>query len=164
MLSRLRLEERRTQARLMVTGVAAMGAAHGGAAALTAWLGTGDPDGLAIFITVEVLPPMPLYMVAAMGAAAFVIGLCLRIAAWLDRRGLLAVFTRPGRQTLTLYFAHIVIGMGALDALGLLHGQSLVVAVAAALIFTALAILYAAIWARYFSRGPLEMLMRRLAG
>ena len=69
-----------------------------------------------------------------------------------------------GRQTLTLYIAHILIGMGILEAAGLLGGQSPERAVLAAAVFCLAAMVYAYVWSRAFKRGPIEFLMRKLAG
>jgi uncharacterized membrane protein YeiB len=60
--------------------------------------------------------------------------------------------------------AHIVIGMGTLEAVGMLGGQPLSTAVAAALLFCTIAIFYALAWSRFFNRGPIETAMRKIAG
>jgi uncharacterized membrane protein YeiB len=82
----------------------------------------------------------------------------------LQRLNLLQMTPPAGRQTLTLYVAHIVLGMGTLEALGMLGGQSLAQSVTASVAFCALATLYAWVWARWFKRGPIEALMRKTAG
>jgi len=69
-----------------------------------------------------------------------------------------------GRQTLTLYIAHIVIGMGTLEALGLIQDQTVGASVTASLAFCIAAVLYARLWAVKFRRGPIEALMRYLTG
>jgi uncharacterized protein len=67
-----------------------------------------------------------------------------------------------GRLTLTLYIAHILLGMGTLEAMGWLQGQGLREVALAALVYCSLAILFAWSWARFFPHGPLEWLMRRI--
>ena len=97
-----------------------------------------------------------------LGCASIAIGACLRLA---DRwpagpwRGLLPA----GRMTLTLYLAHILIGMGLLEALGALDGSRSLreVAVAAAL-YVIIASLAAWAWSRKAAQGPVEWVMRRL--
>ncbi|MFK7888144.1 MAG: DUF418 domain-containing protein [Gammaproteobacteria bacterium] len=121
-----------------------------------------DPE-LAILATTSPVPPMPLYMLAGSGAAALVIGLCLRSADWLDRMGVLKVVTPAGRQALSLYVAHILLGMGSLEALGMLGTQSAGGALMAALMFCLLAVVYARLWTKISDRGPLESIMRRIA-
>ncbi|WP_392341861.1 DUF418 domain-containing protein [Phaeobacter sp. BS23] len=69
-----------------------------------------------------------------------------------------------GRQTLTLYIAHILIGMGILEEMNMLEGQTPETAVAAALLFCICATGYAWLWSRFAKTGPIEMVMRKLAG
>ena len=101
---------------------------------------------------------------AGLGAACVVVGTCLLISDRLKAMGILQLLVPAGRQTLTLYIAHVLVGMGTLDALGMLGGRTVAQAVGAALLFSLVATLYALIWARWFKRGPVEALMRRLAG
>lgn len=130
---------------------------------LSDWLLPIDPE-LVYFFTTEPIPPVPLYVLTGIGCALFVIGICLRFSNWLDRIGLLKIVVPAGRQTLTLYIAHVLIGMGILETLNLLGGQSLWTAVSLALLFSLIAVIYAFIWSRVFTRGPIEALMRKLAG
>ncbi len=120
-----------------------------------------DPEAALLFTT-DPLPPMPLYILAGGGAAGMVAALCLLIAPYLGRLGVLNWFTRPGRQTLTLYVAHIYVGMGTMEALGLLGEQRIETAMLASLLFSLAAIIYAWLWQMVFKRGPMESLMRKL--
>ena len=122
-----------------------------------------DPE-LAFLSTTEPLPPMPLYTIAGMGAASIVIGGCPALSGWARRAGILHFVTPVGRQSLTLYLAHILIGITALEVLGLIGDQSLATAVIAEFTFCACAMIYAYLWAKRFKRGTMESLMRRLAG
>lgn len=162
-LSRLKLQRRSTQWVLMIGGLIAICLAEGVSALLTPWAAAIDPE-LVSLVGTEPLPPLPLYGLAGMGVAAFVIGLCLAASPFWVRSGLNAALVPAGRQTLTLYVAHIFIGMGVLEELGMLQGQSLETALAAALIFCAGATVYAALWSRWIKRGPIESVMRRVAG
>lgn len=54
--------------------------------------------------------------------------------------------------------------MGTLEALGMLGGQALAPAVTAAGLFCTVAVIYAWTWSRVFKRGPIEAVMRRIAG
>lgn len=161
-LSRLPLSATATQTRLLLYGVFTVIVAELASHLLSAPLRSLDPE-LAIFATTQPVPPMPLYSVAGAGFSALVIGACLRCSHWLDRLGVLGLLAPAGRQSLTLYIAHILLGMGTLDALGLLGEQTAAHALFAALLFCLLAVIYALLWTRYFKRGPAEMLMRKLA-
>jgi len=163
LLCRLDLGTRRTQRWMLAFGVTTVVLAE----LVSHWLQpiakTIDPE-LIFLVTTEPIPPMPLYMLAGMGTASSVIALSLLGSAWLSRIGVLAIVTPAGRQSLTLYIAHIILGMGTLEVLGLLGGQSIETAVLTGLIFCGLAVLYAWVWSRFFKRGPIETAMRKLAG
>jgi fucose 4-O-acetylase-like acetyltransferase len=77
------------------------------------------------------------------GAASAVIGLCLLVSGRFEAWGVLKLITPAGRQTLTLYIAHILLGMGTLEALGMLGGQTVATAFSAALLFCLAVTIYA---------------------
>jgi len=162
-LSRMSLSERTTQWKLILGGVIAFVVTEGVSALLVAGLGPIDPKLTALAAT-EPVPPMPLYTLAGLGAACVVVGGCLLISDRLKAVGVLRILVPAGRQTLTLYIAHILVGMGTLEALGMLGGQTVAQAVGTSLLFCLAATVYALIWARWFKRGPIEAMMRKLAG
>lgn len=162
-LSRTALAERPTQIKLILGGALTLAVAEILSASLTGPLARLDPE-FAAFVTTEPIPPMPLYLLAGIGAASLAIGLCLLVSDRLAAIGVLRLLVPAGRQTLTLYIAHILVGMGALEALGLLGGQTVAQAVAASMLFCFAATIYALLWSRWFKRGPIEALMRKLAG
>lgn len=163
LLSRLPLAERKTQWRLIAGGFVALILAEMLSAWLAAALAPLDPE-LALLAGTAPVPPGPLYSVAGIGAACMVVGACLMGAELAPGKALLRLVGPAGRQTLTLYLAHVLVGMGVLEALGLLGGQSVAGATAAALLFCAAATVYALLWSRWFRRGPVETLLRRVAG
>lgn len=162
-LSRISLGERATQLKLIVGGTIAFVVAEASSALLIAQLARIAPE-LAALATTEPVPPMPLYTLAGLGAACVVVGVCLLISDRLKAMGVLRLLVPAGRQTLTLYIAHILVGMGTLEALGMLGGQTVAQSVGASLLFCAAATVYALIWARWFKRGPIEAAMRKIAG
>lgn len=125
---------------------------------------TGSDPELKILFGTSPIPPMPLYMIAGMSMSAIIVGLCLRSSAWLRRAGILQLITPAGRQTLTLYIAHILLGMGTLQVLGLFGNQNLKIAILASIIFCTIATLYAYFWSKKFKHGPIEAIMRKVAG
>lgn len=162
-LSRLDLASVRVQRLLMLGGGVAIAAAAGVSRLLMPWADAIEPELASLFTTAPV-PAMPLYTLAGLGTASLVIGACLSLSEFAQRWGVLGIVAPAGRQTLTLYIAHILIGMGTLEAMGRLGGQSVAQAVVASLVFCGLATLYAWFWSRRFKRGPIEAVMRRLAG
>ena len=160
-LSRLSLSDSKTQINLIAFGLIVYLSATWISNSLTSSIS--DPDLLGL-VSTEPLPPMPLYILAGIGAASLVTGLCLRFSDVLAQIGVLQILMPAGRQTLTLYIAHILIGMGVLEALGLVGGQTESTAVIAALLFCAASVVYAYVWSKFYKRGPFEALMRRTAG
>jgi len=118
-----------------------------------------EADLLAMFST-DPMPPVVLYMVAAGGTAVTAVVLCV----WLGTQYRGSSWIRPlvatGQLALTLYVAHVVVGMGVLEAANLLENQSLSFALMAAAAFCILGVAFATMWTRRFRRGPLEWLMR----
>lgn len=154
-LSRFDLARRALQLRLLIIG--AFGAA--GFALLSRLLAP-LPEIGDVFLT-SPIPPGPLYMLAAGASATAFIGGALLLEPLLTRLHVAQVFAAPGRQTLTLYVAHVLLGMGTLETLGRLDGSlSSGQIFTYSLGFSALAALYALVWSRWFKRGPLETLMR----
>ena len=149
--------------------VALGGAAGLLAASLPGWLlgdaaaGLVDPEArelATLLLGTHPMPPLPLYLVSGTSAACSVIGLAVLVTPRLGAAARPLVAT--GQLALTLYVAHVVLGIGAFEVLGLLGGLSLGQATAAALAFFALAVLSATLWLRRFSRGPLEAAFRRV--
>jgi len=154
-ISRFDLHSKLLHKKMMIAGFAMLVAAY----SISALFSGIDAE----LFSLSPMPPLPNYMLAGTGAAMLVIGVSLFI--FNGRKNLLlAPLTITGRQALTLYIAHIIIGMGTLDGLGLLGGQSAEEAIYFASLFIIASIIYAMIWARFFKAGPFEWLLRRLAG
>ncbi|MCG7518754.1 DUF418 domain-containing protein [Ruegeria sp. Ofav3-42] len=121
-----------------------------------------DPE-LSLYLGTEAIPPGPFYIVAGTGSACVVIGLLLKLWPKIEKLRVGPMLTAPGRQSLTLYVAHILIGMGILEEAGLLDGSlSAPQTLAYALAFCTVSSAYALLWSRKFKRGPLEALMRKV--
>ncbi len=106
------------------------------------------------------MPPMPLYVLAGAGTASVVIAACVFLA---ERHGdsrWLKPLILTGQLALTLYVAHVVIGMGLLEAFDRLENQTPRFTVAAATVFCVAGVVFASFWRRRFARGPLEWLLR----
>ncbi|MBL4767299.1 MAG: DUF418 domain-containing protein [Rhodobacteraceae bacterium] len=161
-IGRLQLGEKYVQRRLLIGGLIVAGLA------LVPEYFVRDPE-LRDLVSTAPLPPTPFYILAGCGSSAALIGGILLLTPVLDRQNnsawLLRVtpwLTAPGRQSLTLYVAHIVIGMGTLEALGWMDGSLRPAQVFWFSVgFCAMCSLYARLWALKFQRGPLEALMRR---
>ena len=77
-------------------------------------------------------------------------------------------WTRPfiatGQLALTLYVAHLVIGRGMLEVLGILGNKTLPFVMGSAVIFCICAVIFSHFWRKRFERGPLEWGIRRITG
>ncbi len=109
------------------------------------------------------MPPMPFYMLAASGWAIAVIGISLTLGRKFAETTWFKPFVAVGQLALTMYVAHVILGMGVLEALGKLENQTLAFALTAALVFCVAATVFATLWLRKFKRGPLEVLLRKLS-
>jgi uncharacterized membrane protein YeiB len=118
-------------------------------------------DLLAIFGT-SPMPPAPLYMVAGTATAVTVIVVCVAVGVRHGDSRWIRPLVATGQLALTLYVAHVLLGMGVLDAAGMLEHQSLPFSLISALTFCGLAVVFALVWRQQFRRGPLEWAMRRL--
>lgn len=162
LVARWDLAAPQVQWRMAIAGILMLAIAGLAGAALETWL---DGTALTLIATTQPMPPMPLFVLAGCGAALMLTGACLLLTtSSAGMRALLFPLIATGRQTLTLYIAHILIGMGTLEGLGLLGGQSYGAVAMAVTLFCVAAVIYATLWSHHFRRGPIEALMRRLAG
>ena len=108
------------------------------------------------------MPPTPFYVLAGIGWSAIVIVLCVTLSQAFPRSGWLKPLVLTGQLAFTLYVAHVVVGMGVLEAMGRLERQPATVALIAALIFCVAGVGFSVAWRSRFAFGPLEHLLRRL--
>lgn len=73
-------------------------------------------------------------------------------------------FIATGQLALTLYIAHLIVGKGILEGLGLLENQTFPFAIGSAVIFCICGVIFSHFWRKRFERGPLEWGMRRITG
>jgi uncharacterized membrane protein YeiB len=122
-----------------------------------------DPMDIQALCGTAPIPPMPFFMLSAGGTALMLIVACvvlsdkIKTAQWLFNP-----LITTGQFALTFYVAHVVIGMGTLEELGRLDNQELTTAVGSALCFCAIGVTAAMVWRRFFDRGPLEWVLRKI--
>ena len=110
------------------------------------------------------LPPGPVYVLEATGTALSVIGASLLLAK-LTPRLLWLPLARVGRLALTLYVAHVLVGLGSWEAMGGRQGRSNLQEVFNWWIGTAVvSLVFATLWLQFFKRGPLELVLRKICG
>lgn len=153
-LGRQALRDSRARARLAARAAVVAGGALGVQALF------GAPDGLGYIATTECFPPTPVFVVFGAAVSCVVILGCIAVGE--AAPAMLAPFTAVGRLALTHYVAHVLVGMGALEAAGRLGGQSRAFAAVAAVIYFAATAVVSLAWRRTGWPGPLERLLRVL--
>ena len=112
----------------------------------------------------ESMPPMPLFLLSAAGTAVFVIAASVWVAQRFATSRVVRAMVAAGQMAFTWYVGHIVLGLGGVILFGLYDNKPVGIAVAAGLTFFAIACVVSFYWRRRFKHGPLEWLMRRVAG
>ncbi len=108
------------------------------------------------------MPPMPQYIVAAGSLAVFVITLCVSLTQGVKDKLMVTALLRTGQLALSLYLAHVLVGMGVLEGIGRLDNQSIDFATASALVFCLGALVFSYFWVKYLGAGPFERLFRKI--
>lgn len=124
-------------------------------------LGAEDAAGL---FSRDMIPPMPFYILSASSSAIIVIVLSVRFTEQFQQASWLQPFIFTGQLALSIYVAHVLIGMGLMEVFGWFDGQSLLISVIYASAFYVVAVILAYWWRQHFKRGPVEWIMRRITG
>jgi uncharacterized membrane protein YeiB len=122
------------------------------------------PGEIGVLFDTAPLPPMPLYIMAGSGTALAIIILSIEATLRYPQARLFPPLVATGQLALTLYVAHVVLGMGMLETMGRLENQTLGFALLSSLIFCVFAIIFSFYWRRRYLRGPLEWIMRKTTG
>jgi uncharacterized protein len=123
-----------------------------------------DAETIEALFGTDSMPPLPLFLLSSGGAAVAVIALCVHAAEAWPTAPWLAPLAAMGQMALTWYVLHIILGLGSVLAMGLAASQPLPVGQACGLLFFSAAVLVSWLWKRQFRHGPLEWVMRRVAG
>ena len=103
------------------------------------------------------------HIFAICGAATAIIGGSLMLTERYPDAKWAKPFIATGQLVLTLYVAHLAIGMGLLEALAV-SDKTLPFASGSAVIFCGCAVIFSHFWRKRFEKGPLEWGMRRITG
>lgn len=121
-----------------------------------------DQATIIAFVGTGPMPPMPLYMLAGAGTACAVIAASIAIGMRYGETAWIHPLVAAGQLALTLYVAHVVVGMGLLQIFGRLENQTLLFAVLTSGLFCIAGVTFANFWQKRFKRGPLEAILRSL--
>ena len=162
-LGRRSLDEATVARRLVIGGVALVVVIESLSAGVIRSLGlvrgSTEAEELLALLGTEMMPPMPQYILAGTGTAFATVGCCVLLVQRLGT-GMLGPLLATGRLALTLYVAHVVLGLGLLESIGTLEDRTPGFASAYAGGFCMLAVAFAELWTRRFGAGPLERLLR----
>jgi uncharacterized protein len=131
-------------------------------------LGDGSEVGMlseevAFLFSTSVIPPLPQYILSAGSSAIIVLVACLYFSEKFFESNLNKWLYQTGQMSLTLYVAHVIIGMGFLESIGRLENQTINFSLFSALIFCVCGIVFSVAWFKFFKTGPLEWIFRKLA-
>ena len=107
-------------------------------------------------------PPTPVYVLFGLGVGFIVLSLSLLICAGERRRKLLTPLIQAGQMALTLYLAHVFIGVTAIEWFLPDDRESAIMLFAIVGSFAVASVIFASVWRRFHKRGPVEWAMRRL--
>jgi len=109
----------------------------------------------------SIIPPLPQYMLSAICSSLIIIVACVFIYQKYAHLNLLNYLAKTGQLSLSIYIAHVIVGMGLIEYLGLFDTSSIEMALLSAIVFCILSIVFSNIWLKYFKLGPFEILFKK---
>ena len=112
------------------------------------------------------MPPFPLYMFNGMAISIAIISACILLGKRFSANRILLALNKTGQLALTFYVAHVIIGMGIIEAINpqKMGNYPVEFSVAYALFFSILCVFFANYWLKSRENGPLEWIMKRIIG
>jgi len=120
-------------------------------------------DDLIFWLDTSIMPPMPQYIIAAGSLAILLICISIEVTEKYQSNSIKNWLAHTGQLSLTLYVAHVIVGMGILEALGLLDKQPIEITIVSALGFCLSGVIFSHWWVKNYGVGPLEMLFKKIA-
>jgi uncharacterized membrane protein YeiB len=127
-------------------------------------IGGVDEPSIRALVGTESMPPFPFFLLAAGGTAVAAMAACLMIAQRAPTALPVRALVATGQMAFTWYVAHIVLGLGFVVAAGWDKTHSTAAGLAAGFAFFTLAVALSLLWKRRWRHGPLEALLRKVAG
>lgn len=121
------------------------------------------PEEVAFLFSTSIIPPLPQYMISAGSSAVFMLVTCLYFSERYSASNIVRWLSQVGKMSLTLYVFHIILGMGLLEAIGLLENQTINFSLFSSLIFCLFSVVFSVMWINLFKIGPLEWMFRKIA-
>lgn len=124
--------------------------------------GVSPADIVSLFST-AIIPPFPQYIISAGSSACIVLVVCLYFSDKFRESNINIWLCQTGQLSLTLYVAHVILGMGVLDGINRLNNQTIESSLLSSLVFCACGVAFSIFWLKYFKAGPLELIFRKVA-
>ncbi|WP_256757560.1 DUF418 domain-containing protein [Cohnella sp. WQ 127256] len=121
-----------------------------------------DNESTSYLFTTKPMPPTILYVLSATCSAIAIIAVSVYIVDKFEKSLLVQTLINTGQLSLTHYIGHVVIGLGFLEAVGRLDNGNLAFAIAYGCGYFIISLYFSYRWRRWLTRGPIELLMRRL--
>ena len=112
------------------------------------------------------MPPLPVYMFNGIAISTSIISVCIIIGKKFSTNKVILALNQTGQLALTFYVAHVILGMGIIEAFNpeKMGSYSIKFSVAYALVFSLLCVLFATYWLKKRKNGPVEWLMKKIIG
>jgi uncharacterized protein len=139
-LARLQLDNKAVRKRLLTTAIMVLLVSEFSFSFLRTLLYENElpsisSDVIQFLFSTSAIPPMPQYMISSASSAVVVLICCLNLSERFSSSNLTNWLSQTGKMALTLYVAHVVIGMGFLESIGRLNSQTIEFALLSSLIF-----------------------------
>lgn len=122
------------------------------------------PGELSFLFLRDAMPPTPLFVIASGAEAIVMITLSILLSDVLKESKIVQPLVYTGQMVLSQYIFHVFIGMGILDVIGRMQGQTLNFALLYSTAYFFLSVITSHLWGSRFKRGPVEILMRKITG
>ncbi|MEO0481765.1 MAG: DUF418 domain-containing protein [Planctomycetota bacterium] len=123
-----------------------------------------DDHAVAWVLRENSFPAGIIWLLSAIGTSLMVLGSCLLITQFRATHRFVTPLVRTGQMALTLYVLHVVFGLELVKALGFDEDLDLPKIATIIVVMWIVSIAFASGWKAIFRRGPLENVMRFLAG
>jgi len=117
---------------------------------------------VSFLFSTSIIPPLPQYIISAGSSAVITLVTCLYFSERYCESNIIRWLYQTGKMSLTLYVAHVIIGMGLLESIGLLENQTINFSLLSALIFCVFGVFFSVTWLKFYKTGPLEWVFRKV--
>lgn len=135
-----------------------------GAEVLSYILVSNTSEPLSYLFSRDAMPPAPLFVIAGAAEGFIMIIISIYISKILEKSKLIKPVVFTGQMVLSHYILHVFIGLGLLEMVGRMRGQTLIFSVIYSTVYFGFSVWFSFLWGRKFKRGPFELVMRKISG